>query len=681
MPGESPASVYVPLPEVGQVLDGKYRIERLIGRGGMGAVFQARHEVLAQPVAIKFLLPEVSANPSAVARFLNEARAAAQIHNDHVARVLDVVQMPGGGAYMVLEYLDGMDLATLVANQGPLPVAEAVGYLLQSLEAIAQAHALGIVHRDLKPANLFLAHRPDGTVCVKVLDFGISKSGPGSTSLTATNAMLGSPSFMSPEQVRSPKSVDARSDLWSAGVCLYHFLTKELPYKGDTAGEVFAAILEQVPLPPRQVVASIPPKLEQVIMRCLQQHAEDRFADTGQLAGALAPFAGESDRGAVNRIRHTLSGSVRIPIPLTATAPNGANVTSNPVRLTNSPPPALPVYRRVSKQDIPKQEPFQSEKTAAPPPPPGPSLAPIRTVAPLPQPPAAPTTGPSLSDLLAQLPKNQPVATGFEGLELSLPALPVQANRASGTADDPLQARLEDEAPTSRTEARRREQSALGVAPTPHGAAPDFTPPPSPAFDNTPVPIPLAARPAPEPAPLPEPEVLLAGAATEPAYPAFKRPEPLDPAKKTGEVRSEVEEGDTEADTEQMDSPFAAAPGKAASKSFESGAAAAKASAAALGTEDEEDTVGGERDGKATEKLEATTLPADSPGIRLPFDDDEATDVKAPRRGAPAQRIMTVLGIVLLLAALGLGGYLVYNRVFSAGQAPQPSAPALSPQK
>ncbi|HEY3447328.1 MAG TPA: serine/threonine-protein kinase [Myxococcales bacterium] len=627
----------MPLPDEGQTLEGKYRIERLIGRGGMGAVFQARHEVLNQPVAIKFLLPEVSASPSAVARFLNEARAAAQIHNDHVARVLDVVQPPGGGAFMVLEFLDGLDLATLVANQGPLPVAESVGYLLQCLEAIAQAHALGIVHRDLKPANLFLAHRPDGTTCVKVLDFGISKSGPGSTSLTATNAMLGSPSFMSPEQVRSPKSVDARSDLWSAGVCLYHLLTKELPYKGDTAGEVFAAILEQIPLPPRYLVPSIPPELEAVIMKCLQQHAEDRFADAGLLAAALAPFAAESDRGAVDRIRHTLSGSVRMPLPLSVQAPGGADTTSTPVRLTNSPPPALPVYRRLSKPDLSKQEAYQVEKTCAPP---------------------------------ASLPAAEP-------------------------APAPLPAQLGDEAPTSRTDVRRREQAAATAAAQPSAPAP--FPSPAPALVASTPAAAAPAAPAPEPAPAtaalaetpPSPAPVLmpeiAGAATEPAYPAFKCPQPLDLGKQGDEAGNE----EHEADTEQMESPFAPrlklSPAKRPSAPAK--APASPAPVKSLADADDETDLS-ENDGKPTERLDTNHDLASLAAI-----EDEPTAVKPPAaearsevarleaaRGGASEKVMTILGVVFLLVALALGGYLVYARVIVTGSAkPAAEQPARAP--
>ena len=169
------ATPALPVP-IGEIVAGKYRIERVLGQGGMGVVVAAMHEQLRQRVAIKMLLPEAKASPNAVARFLREARAAAAIHGEHVARVLDVGELAEGAPYIVLEYLEGEDLARVLRDGGPLSVEVAVGYVLQACEAIAEAHAAGIVHRDLKPSNLFLARRPDGSPLVKVLDFGISKA-------------------------------------------------------------------------------------------------------------------------------------------------------------------------------------------------------------------------------------------------------------------------------------------------------------------------------------------------------------------------------------------------------------------------------------------------------------------------------------------------------------------------
>ncbi len=213
------------LPKPGDLIAGKFRIERMIGRGGMGAVFSAQHEMLGQRVAIKMLLASVASNREVVARFLNEARLAARIEGEHVARVTDVATLDDGRPYMVIEYLEGSDLGQVLEACGPLPVPEAVDYVLQALEALAQAHAQGMVHRDFKPSNLFLARRSDGTTLVKVLDFGIAKAArplalEENQSLTKSNSMLGSPQYMAPEQLRNAKNVDAQTDIWAVGLTL-----------------------------------------------------------------------------------------------------------------------------------------------------------------------------------------------------------------------------------------------------------------------------------------------------------------------------------------------------------------------------------------------------------------------------------------------------------------------------
>ncbi len=210
----------------GTVLLQKYEISRVIGQGGMGMVALARHLQLQQPVAIKLLLPEVLDKDLVVQRFLREAQASVRLRSEHVCRVLDVGQLDNGAPYMVMEYLDGTDLDGLLRQKGPLAYGEAVDFVLQACEALAEAHSLGIVHRDLKPANFFLTQRADGSPLVKVLDFGISKTlSPIEESLTTTQAVLGTPAYMSPEQLRSSKHVDARSDIWSLGVVLYELCT------------------------------------------------------------------------------------------------------------------------------------------------------------------------------------------------------------------------------------------------------------------------------------------------------------------------------------------------------------------------------------------------------------------------------------------------------------------------
>jgi serine/threonine protein kinase len=311
------------LPVPGDLFQGKYRILRLLGKGGMGAVFSADHEGLGQRVAVKFLLAEAAGNEEANARFKQEARAAAQIQNDHVARVVDV-STDGGLPYMVMEYLDGQDLSQVLEERTVVPQEEACGFLMQACDAIHAAHKAGIIHRDLKPSNLFLAKRGDGASMVKVLDFGISKAqnslGPMSGALTSTKAMLGSPLYMSPEQLRSSKSVDGRADIWALGVILYELLTGSVPYTGENLGELFASILEQDPVPVRQRAPHVAPELEVVVMRCLQRQANSRYSSVAELALNLAPFAPAYQHLSVlNAARAQLAqGGFPQPIPVNA---------------------------------------------------------------------------------------------------------------------------------------------------------------------------------------------------------------------------------------------------------------------------------------------------------------------------------------------------------------------------
>src|ERR1700683_2624125 len=226
----------------GQILDEKYRVLRLIGRGGMAEVYAAHHQILQQTVALKVLLPAVAAIPGAAARFLNEARSAARIRSEHVAAVMDVGMREDCSAYIVMEYLEGEELNKLIGRRGHMPPTEAVDYLLQALEALAHAHAIGIVHRDLKPSNIFLARGAGGRTIVKVFDFGISKAprSPGETdeSSTLSQMILGTPAYMAPEQARNAKEVDARADIWALGVILYRLLTDALPFFGESPADV-----------------------------------------------------------------------------------------------------------------------------------------------------------------------------------------------------------------------------------------------------------------------------------------------------------------------------------------------------------------------------------------------------------------------------------------------------------
>ncbi len=297
---------------VGEVISGKYRIDRVLGAGGMGVVVAAHHLQLDTKVAIKFLLPSMLADENAVARFAREARASVKITNEHVARVFDVGALDNGAPYIVMEYLDGSDLGSWLKSKGQLEVSEAVDFVLQACEALGEAHGLGIVHRDLKPANLFCIRRADGTRSVKVLDFGISKfmSGHSSTpaiAMTRTSAVMGTPYYMSPEQMESSRVVDGRTDIWALGVVLFELLSGRVPFLGDTLPEVCMKIATQIPPPLRTLRGDIPDEIDAAIRRCLEKDRRRRYNTVAELATDLAPFGPAGARARAERIVRTTS--------------------------------------------------------------------------------------------------------------------------------------------------------------------------------------------------------------------------------------------------------------------------------------------------------------------------------------------------------------------------------------
>jgi serine/threonine protein kinase len=319
---------------VGDLLGSKYRVERVLGEGGMGVVVAAYHELLDQRVAVKLLYQDV-ADSEAQSRLLLEARSTAKLQSEHVARVIDVDVGKDGLPFIVMELLEGADLCQIADSTGALPRWVVVDYILQALEGLAHAHAHSIVHRDLKPSNLFLATRSDGVQVIKILDFGISKSADNvdrrTQQLTGGRSVLGSPPYMSPEQVRSPKTVDARTDIWSLGICMYELLTNSMPFGGDELQETFAQILEKEPTPIRSLISGVPEGLEQIVWKCLAKNREDRFANVGELAKALLPFGSGTWVQSADRVQATLARGViediasgmrvrtsseRIPIPL-----------------------------------------------------------------------------------------------------------------------------------------------------------------------------------------------------------------------------------------------------------------------------------------------------------------------------------------------------------------------------
>ena len=296
------------MPAPGEVIAGKFVVERVIGAGGMGVVVAARHQQLGQRVAVKFIREAVAQDSSAVGRFLREARAAAALSSEHVTRVLDVGTLDSGSPFMVMEYLAGDDLGALLKQRGPLPPDDAVGFVLQACEAIAEAHSLGIVHRDLKPSNIFITTDPDGGPLVKLMDFGISKMTDANVAgdvntLTANGEIMGSPHYMSPEQVRNAKDVDPRSDIWALGVVLFELLAGSPPFLGETLGETFAKILGDPPRPLARLRPELPAGLVAVIAQCLEKSLDRRMQSVVELAPRLEPFAGPQAGRSVDRIR------------------------------------------------------------------------------------------------------------------------------------------------------------------------------------------------------------------------------------------------------------------------------------------------------------------------------------------------------------------------------------------
>ncbi len=292
----------------GSVIAGKYRVENVLGHGGMGAVVAATHRRLGQRVAIKILYPSSARNPEAVARFLREAQAAAALQSEHVVRILDFGRHGDGLPFMVMEHLQGTNLADLLASRGTLPVDEAIHYVMQASEAVAEAHARGIVHRDIKPANLFLTARADGSPLVKVLDFGISKAewllgiAGYNPDLTATADTLGTPMYMSPEQVRSTKSVTVRTDIWALGVVLYELLAGVPPFWADSLPALSAKIVADPAAPLSQRRNDLPPGLDAVVLGCLEKDPDRRPASILELARALSPLAPAVTQGWIARV-------------------------------------------------------------------------------------------------------------------------------------------------------------------------------------------------------------------------------------------------------------------------------------------------------------------------------------------------------------------------------------------
>ncbi|MEP7120105.1 MAG: serine/threonine-protein kinase [Byssovorax sp.] len=352
----------------GTVLLDKYRIVRELGVGGMGVVLCAEHVALGTRVALKFLLPEFAILPDAAQRFVREARAATRIHSEHVARVIDVGTLPGalaglpsprgpdgevltvaegggppGVPFIVMEYLEGKDLGRHLKSEAKISIHEAIDFVVQAAEALAQAHAAGVIHRDVKPANLFLSRNADGSAHVKMLDFGIAKvveeTAQHNLELTKTRAVMGSALYMSLEQMRSTKTVDYRTDIYSLGITLYELLTHTHPFMAESFSELCVKVSLDPPDPIGRHRPDVTDELAEVIAKAYARYPDDRYPTVAAFASALAPFAAAESQAmiaAIQRIDRAASGErplVRMLTPLT----NRAVVTERP-----PPPPRVP---------------------------------------------------------------------------------------------------------------------------------------------------------------------------------------------------------------------------------------------------------------------------------------------------------------------------------------------------
>jgi eukaryotic-like serine/threonine-protein kinase len=422
--------------QIGRILAGKYRLDRALGTGGMGTVVAATHLGLGRKVALKFMRLGVLDDGEAIGRFMREARAAATLRSEHVAQVMDVeVDTEDGAPYIVMEYLEGSDLASLLEAKGVPPATDAVDYVLQACEGLAEAHANGIVHRDLKPANLFLTCRPDGAPLVKVLDFGVSKlneaAQSGSFHLTQPKKAIGSPHYMSPEQMVASPDVDQRADIWALGVILYELLSGKPPFAGTNFLELGLEVTNRAHAPLARRVPGISPGLAAVVDRCLQKTAPARFANLAELASALVPHAGPGAKAAADRIARTLGvGAQSTGTPTAITPRRDRRVVIAAVGAGLAAAAAGVLWRRVKS--------VHAVATVAPPPP-----APQPATPPPPFPVAAPPPAPEpIAEALQAAPRKHvaPPHKRRRAPEVRRAAAPVETS-APATEHAPVEER------------------------------------------------------------------------------------------------------------------------------------------------------------------------------------------------------------------------------------------------
>jgi eukaryotic-like serine/threonine-protein kinase len=344
----------------GTVVLGKYCVDSVIGVGGMGEVVRASHLYLDQTVAIKTMLPEHAKNHATVARFLREAQANVRLRSEHIVRVLDVGTLPGGPPFFVMEYLEGNDLNQILAHHGPQPANVVCDLMQQACVGLAEAHSMGIVHRDIKPSNFFVTQRPDGSMLLKILDFGISKEDVPVEALTSTQTVMGTPIYMAPEQMKSGRRADARSDIWSMGVVMYQLIQGDLPFSGETYADLVLKVGTEDPAP---MTVEVPGPLKDIILRCMARDPADRHQTVAKLAVLLAPFSSDPANAAqiaTRTARTFVQGSIR--------GPRQTSTPLAPALLTPLPTPVLNVRpNEPPPSELPPSESSPSDPPVIPP--------------------------------------------------------------------------------------------------------------------------------------------------------------------------------------------------------------------------------------------------------------------------------------------------------------------------
>jgi hypothetical protein len=342
--------------QVGKVLDGKYRLDAFLSKGGMGAVYRATHVMLNKTVAVKLINPELVTSPEIVRRFQREARAATALSHPNIVSVYDLGQTTEGTLYIAMEFVDGPSLKSVIESGGPVPVMRTLTLARQLASALSAAHRQGIIHRDLKPHNVMLARSHDGQEIAKLVDFGIAKTFDEGTELTVAGFSLGTPQYMAPEQAEG-RTVDARSDLYSFGIILYEMLAGEVPFNATSAASVLIKHIKEAPVPPsvKNPRVAIPPQVEAIVLRCLAKDPAERFQTADELGRAL-------EESAVALAGSTAAMHATLPMGIPSAGVGAANAAAVPATVV-LPSGAAPTVR--AQQAPPRQAPADTRATAA----------------------------------------------------------------------------------------------------------------------------------------------------------------------------------------------------------------------------------------------------------------------------------------------------------------------------